>query len=122
AYAGGRCRERIPVRFLVADRGDEPPIDAAHALGFLEMGPQLRQLRHDLLEERAGVDGAETQRVPVVAVDEALQRAILPDALAEGARRLEDEALVDRGDEPRVIDGLADVDRDRELREEAARH
>ena len=117
AHARGRGGTRVPVGFLVADRGDEAPVDPAHLLAFLEVGLHLRQAGRDVLEQRAGVDGAEFRRMAVVAVHEALQGAVAAQPLEERHGGGEDLLLFTCGDEPGVFHGLADVERDLQLRE-----
>jgi hypothetical protein len=109
------------VRFLVADRRDQAPVDAAHVFGLDEVRPQRRQLRADALDERGRIDRREARGVPVVAVDQALQGPVLADALEEGLRRLEDAALVHRRDEPGIFDRFADVEHHLERGKETAR-
>jgi hypothetical protein len=84
-------------------------------------GLELRQHRRDLLQQRARIQRVHAQRVAVVAVHQALQRAVLADALEERPGGVEDGLLVDGCHEPRVVERLADVEGDLELREEAPR-
>ena len=139
AHAGLAGRLRVPLRFLVRDGGEQPPLDAARLLGVLEQRPVLRQQRPDAFLQDAGVRPRDLARVCEVALGEAGERAVAarageegvelggergepvrdhPCELARGARREPDvEIEVDvarqrrlvRGDERVARDAVADL-------------
>ncbi len=62
AHAGFAGRDRIPLRFLVRDRGEQAPFDAAFRLRFDERLAPFGQRRADALLEYAGVDSLDLLR------------------------------------------------------------
>src|SRR5438105_13809958 len=76
-------RLRIPMRFLISDRGDKPPLDAALLLRLVENGGVRRQNGADSLLKNRRVDALDPTRVTEIAVDEPLQRAVSHNPLEE---------------------------------------
>ena len=76
ADTGFARRLRIPLRFLVRNRGEQPPFDARRFLGALEQRTILGERRLDAFLKDTGVQ-ARHLGVGKVAVDQALQRAVL---------------------------------------------
>ena len=89
AHVGVARRVRVPVRLVVGDRGDQPPVDAGDRLRGIEMFAQTGQGGLDLAHEFDDVGLVEAAHVADVAVFEAGQGAVELDALDEiaGARR-----------------------------------
>ena len=72
AHAGGRGRQRVPVGFLEAERGEQAPVDRGDVLSLLERASEVRQQRLAQLEEVGNVQPVEPIDVPVVALQQAL--------------------------------------------------
>ena len=79
AHAGGAGRGRVPLRFLVGDGGEEPPLDAALFLRVVEERPVLRKHGAHSLLQHFGVDALDLLRIRHVAIGEAGERPVAPE-------------------------------------------
>ena len=84
AHAGRTGGERIPLRFLVGEGGQQSPVDAGVDLGSLEHRPVLRQRGAYALDETQAVGRAQALHVAKIAVDQACQRTVVAATFDEG--------------------------------------
>ncbi len=110
AHAGLGGGLRLPVGFLIADGGQQAPVDAM-LLGRLAKGFLItRQALLQMLGEGIGADVAEHVDVAVVALAQALQRAVLLGLFKEGVGCLEQADVLALGYDPGQAVLLADVE------------
>ncbi len=84
-FAGG---DRVPLRFLVGERRQQPPFDAALRLRLDERPAPLRQRLVDPVLEYAGVDPLDLARIAEIAVGKAPERAVLAQPRNERVERV----------------------------------
>jgi hypothetical protein len=95
AHAGLAGGLRVPLRFLVCDRGEQPPLDPSLLLRALERLAELRQCRLDALVKHAGVD-ARHRAVGKIALNKPLQPAVAAELREERVGAIAQRSLAGR--------------------------
>ncbi|MCY1419670.1 hypothetical protein D9M71_352630 [compost metagenome] len=107
----------MPQRFLVPDGRQQAPVDFLLLGVGLEVLFVLGQALLQVLGKRGGAHVAEDVDMPVVAVLEALQGAVLLDLVEVIVDFVEQAVVVARGDGPALVAGVAEVEGDPDVGE-----
>ena len=109
AHAGLGGGLGLPQRFLIADGGQQAPVDLVLLGGLFEVLLVARQTLLQVLGEGVGADVAEYIDMPVVALLEALQAAVFLDQGEKVVGLLQQAGVGATGNGPRQVVGVAQV-------------
>lgn len=110
ADAGRGHGPRVPVRLLVADRREQPPVHAVLGGRVLEPGAVARQAGIDVLQEGARADVVEAVGMTEIAVGDLRQPPVGLDLAEVAVRGLDQAAVVAGAKRPRDRLGLAEIE------------
>ena len=124
AHAGGRGRERVPVRFLEAERREQAPVDAGDLLRLLEHAADSAAAPLRVRSRKFAMSiWFEALDVAVVALQQLPQRAVVADAQEElCARWFMTSRIAVLGEHPGERLLVADGKGARQVRIEVAHH